>query len=136
MRLHDLNPKKKKNKDKKLLHKNSPIYQTPGIHPVVEDPFINSSSEEIMFTSEELKKINLRIESILETIEKLDVGHEIIYDEIESLRADAQKLSKKDFKSMAIGKLLSLGLDGLLDKNIVSECLHNLIGNDFIKYLE
>ena len=46
------------------------------------------------------------------------------------------EMSKKDFKSMAIGKLFSLGLDGLLDKKIVSECLHNLIGNDYIKYLE
>ncbi len=88
------------------------------------------------YSKEELKNINLKIDSILEFLEKLDQGHEIIFDEIESLRADAQKFSKKDFKSMVLGKLFNLGIDGLLSKDHISEILKTLIGDDFNKYLK
>lgn len=87
------------------------------------------------FSNEELKLIHGKVDQILNTLEKLDLGHEIIFDEIESLKVDAQKMSKKDFKSMAIGKLISLGIDGLIDPSNVSDFLKNLFGNDF-KYLK
>lgn len=88
------------------------------------------------FSNEELKNLNLKIDAIIEYLEKLDLGHEVIFEEIESLRNDAQKLSKKDFKSMALGKLFNLGIDGLLSQTNISEILKNLIGSDFNKYLK
>ncbi|MCJ7446116.1 MAG: hypothetical protein MUO72_00310 [Bacteroidales bacterium] len=87
------------------------------------------------FSYEEIKTIHSKIDIILDTLEKLDLGHEVIFEEIESLKDDAKKMSKKDFKSMAIGKIFSLGIDGLLDQNSVTDFLKNLFGSDF-KYLK
>lgn len=107
-----------------------------GISKIEETLSENADFDIDKFSFEELKSINSKIDSILEAVEKLDIGHEVIFEEIESLRTDAQKLSKKDFKSMALGKLINLGIDGLLDQNSISEFLKNLIGNDFNKYLK
>ncbi|MCJ7447154.1 MAG: hypothetical protein MUO72_05660 [Bacteroidales bacterium] len=120
-----------------MLNLDGEIELTPlGILKIENDVFNFSTNQEDKFSKEELRIINSKIDSILEAIEKLDVGHEVIFEEIESLRVDAQKFSKKDFKSMALGKLFSLGIDGLLDKNDISSFLHNLLGNDFNKYLK
>ena len=88
------------------------------------------------FSPQEIRDINSKLNKILEEIEKLDLGHEVIFDEIDSLRNDAKRLSKKDFKSIAMGKLFSLGVDGLLDRLQVVDFLRDLVGNDLNKYLK
>lgn len=107
-----------------------------GISKIEEMLSSDADVDTDKFSIDELKNINSKIDLILEAVEKLDTGHEVIFEEIESLRTDAQKLSKKDFKSMALGRLINLGIDGLLDQNSISEFLKNLIGNDFNKYLK
>lgn len=120
----------------KMLNLDGDIELTELGKQKFEENIDSSSSDSEQFTKEEIQVINSKLDSILEAVEKLDVGHEVIFDEIDSLRNDAKKFSKKDFKSMAIGKLLSLGLDGLLDKNSISDFLHDLFGNDVNRYLK
>lgn len=107
-----------------------------GISKIEE--FISNDSDitNNKFSTTEIKEINNKIDAIIESLEKLDLGHEVIFEEIDSLRSDAQKLSKKDFKSMALGKLFNLGIDGLLNQDRISEILKDLIGNDFNRYLK
>lgn len=88
------------------------------------------------FSPQEIREINIKLDKILEVIETLDLGHEVIFNEIDSLRNDAKRLSKKDFKSMAMGKFFSLGIDGLLDKFHVVDFLKDLVGNDLNRYLK
>lgn len=119
------------------LHLDGEIELTAlGVQEIKDNLLNDTSNQNDKFNNEELKIINSKIDSILESLEKLDVGHEVIFNEIESLRDNAKKLSKKDFKSMALGKLFSLGIDGLLDKNDVTGFLRDLIGSDFNKYLK
>lgn len=117
-----------------ILTKDGDIQLTPfGLRTIEE--FQDDKPNSDNFSNEEIKTILSKIDQILDSLEKLDLGHEIIYDEIESLKDDAQKMSSKDFKSMAIGKLFNLGIDGLLDPSNVSDFLKNLFGYDF-KYLK
>lgn len=119
-----------------ILTKEGHIRLTPAGISEIEKQSNSQTSTSKGFSKDELKEINKKIDSIIEYLEKLDLGHEVIFEEIESLRTDAQKLSKNDFKKIALGKLFNLGVDGLLNQDIVSEILRNLIGNDLSKYLK
>ena len=88
------------------------------------------------FSKKELEEINKKIDHILEKLERIDMGNEVIFDEIESFRNDAKKLSKKDFKSMVIGKFVSMGIDSILPREQLSEIFNLLINDDFGKYLK
>jgi len=51
-----------------------------------------------MFTKEELEKLNDKLDDILYYVKLNDVGHELLYQEIEKSRNLTTKLTSKDFK--------------------------------------
>lgn len=72
------------------------------------------------FSIDELVSLHVRIDSILEQLTKLGYGQEIIFDEIESLKNKAQKVSKKDLGLILVGQLVSYG-SGLIDSKLAAE---------------
>jgi len=81
------------------------------------------------FSIDELINLHKRIDSILEHLIKLGYGQEIIFDEIESLKNKAQRVSKKDLGLILIGQLVSCG-SGLIDSKLAAEIYQKV--NDIV----
>lgn len=72
-----------------------------GISKIEETLSENADFDIDKFSFEELKSINSKIDSILEAVEKLDIGHEVIFEEIESIilfsKKKISRVGKGDF---------------------------------------
>ena len=98
------------------------------IKPIKED----KSSK--MFTDEELEKVYEKLDEILHYVKINDVGHEVLYDEINKLKDKATKLTSKDFKLLFLGIIGAFGGGELTDFIPLRELFE--IGRDYvIKYL-
>lgn len=86
------------------------------------------------YTLNELTDLHNRIDSVLEKLEKLGLGQEIIFDEIEELKAKSKKISKKDLKMMLIGKLVSFGT-GKIDTKQAAEIFEEITNIDLTKMI-
>lgn len=87
------------------------------------------------YDNEELKDIKSKIDEALKDLEKLGFGQEIIYNEIDSLKASSAKNSKKDFKDLVLGKLVDLGLNQALDRELAKSIYKTIFGGDLPKLL-
>lgn len=81
------------------------------------------------FSIDELINLHKRIDSILEHLTKLGYGQEIIFNEIDSLKNKAQKVSKKDLGLILVGQLVSYG-SGLIEPNLAAEIYQKV--NDIV----
>jgi hypothetical protein len=101
------------------LEKQQFIFQN---HPVsVED--IAKDDEE--FNMNELLELHSKIDDVLKRLEKLGLGQEIIFEEIEGLKTKSKKISKKDLKLILIGQLVSFG-SGVIDTETASQIFEQL----------
>jgi len=71
------------------------------------------------FDQDELIGVYQKIDEILGELNKLGLGQEIIFDEIESMKSTANKLSKKDFKMLFLGKVVGTGTMELMKNEVV-----------------
>lgn len=97
-----------------------------------EDYVVPQRDKEVQdeaFSIDELINLHKRIDSILEHLTKLGYGQEIIFDEIESLKNKAQKVSKKDLGLILVGQLVSYG-SGLIESNLAAEIYQKV--NDIV----
>lgn len=97
-----------------------------------EDYVVPQGDKEVQdeaFSIDELINLHKRIDSILEHLTKLGYGQEIIFDEIESLKNKAQKVSKKDLGLILVGQLVSYG-SGLIEPNLAAEIYQKV--NDIV----
>ena len=82
---------------------------------------INDSSSEI----------NEKIDEIFKHLQKLGLGQEIIYEELEELKELYSKLNKKNWGQVLKGKLIDLGLSQLINldtmKFIYKELTHEIL---------
>jgi hypothetical protein len=78
----------------------------------------------VPFSDGEIIKLKDKIDKILEHLNKLGLGQEIIFDEIQVMRYSASQLTKKDFKMLFLGKVISTGFMKLINDK------------DFINYFE
>ena len=69
---------------------------------------------------------------MLEKLEKLGYGQEIIFDEIEELKSKSKKISKKDLKMMLIGKIVSFGM-GKIDTDLAAQIFEEITSVDLTK---
>jgi hypothetical protein len=93
----------------------------------VEKTTTFNSSE--TFSEEEKKGVNLKIDEVLNGLHKLQLGQEIIFDEIEELRG-LLSLDKKNWKQNLKGKLLDIGLSQMLDKETLEWIYRTLTGDN------
>lgn len=99
-----------------------------GLKAVVTDDTNFQSAD--MFTKEELEKLNDKIDEILYHVQLNNVGHELLYQEIERSKNLATKLTSKDFKLFFLGILGVFGQKALSELPSIKELLE--IGKDYI----
>lgn len=61
------------------------------------------------YSKSELSDLNQRIDQVLEQLNKLGLGQEIIFDEIDRLKTISDKIGKKDLSLLLLGQLVSYG---------------------------
>ena len=79
--------------------------------------------------------LNEKIDEILERLNKLGLGQEIIYDDFEEMRALQEKLSKKSWSQLLKGKLFDLTVSKLLNKD-TANFIYEFLTNERLKFLE
>jgi len=82
-------------------------------------------------TSKNKNELDQKIDTILEQLIKLGYGQEIIFNEIDELRALQHKLSKKSWSQLLKGKLVDLALDKLITVDIAKSVYEYLTSNNF-----
>lgn len=98
---------------------------------VSSDSYRNDSD----FSLKELIDLNDRIDKVLSELEKLGMGQEILFEEIESLKEKGKKVSKKDLGLILIGQLVSFG-SGKLDNETIKYVFGNITGADLTKMIK
>lgn len=87
------------------------------------------------FDLEELIELNQRIDEVLNRLNKLGLGQEILFNEIASLKEKGKKISKKDLKVMLIGQLTSFGMK-TIDTETAQEIFQTITGIDMSNLLK
>lgn len=100
---------------------------------VSTDTYRNDSESD--FSLKELIDLNDRIDKVLSELEKLGMGQEILFEEIESLKEKGKKVSKKDLGLILIGQLVSFG-SGKLDNETIKSVFENITGFDLTKMIK
>ena len=91
-----------------------------------------NKQKEKKYTKTQLDK---RIDNIVEHLEKLGLGQEIIFNEIDELRELQHKLSKKSWSQLLKGKLIDLALNKLVSIETISS-IYEYLTNDNFKMLK
>ena len=85
----------------------------------------------------EQTNLNEKLDKVLQEIEILKLGNEIIYDdlkaEIEELK-ELYFLSKKNWKQILYGKVMDMTLSGIISEEISKKIL-SIVKEDIIKFL-
>ncbi|UXX79002.1 hypothetical protein N7E81_16735 [Reichenbachiella carrageenanivorans] len=79
--------------------------------------------------------LNEKIDEILERLNKLGLGQEIIYDDFEEMRQMQERLSKKSWSQLLKGKLFDLTVSKLLNKE-TANFIYEFLTNERLKFLE
>lgn len=87
------------------------------------------------FNLDELIELNKRIDEVLNRLNKLGLGQEILFNEIVSLKEKGKKISKKDLKVMLIGQLASFGMK-TIDTETAQEIFQTITGIDMSNLLK
>lgn len=98
--------------DAKLNNLNNLLSKLKYMPSEVES-FSTSQTQE-NFSEEEKVKVNEKIDEVLAKLHELQVGQEVIFNEIEELR-NLLILDKKNWKQVLKGKLVDLGLGKIID---------------------
>lgn len=76
-------------------------------------------------------EINSKIDSVLQELEKLGYGQEIIFKEIEELRGLSKKLNKKTWSQLIKGKVVDLALSNLINIDTAKFVYESLVDEKF-----
>ncbi|MDM8162211.1 hypothetical protein QUH73_20525 [Labilibaculum sp. K2S] len=87
------------------------------------------------YSLKELIELNERIDNVLSKLEKLGMGQEILFEEIENLKEKGKKISKKDLGLILIGQLVSFGA-GKIDSETIKFVFENITGIDLTKMIQ
>jgi predicted transcriptional regulator len=79
--------------------------------------------------------LNEKIDEILQRLNKLGLGQEIIYDDFEEMRLLQEKLTKKSWSQLLKGKLFDLTVSKLLNKE-TANFIYEFLTNEKLKFLE
>jgi hypothetical protein len=80
--------------------------------------------------SSEKKDIESRVDEIIEHLEKMGLGQEILFEELQELKELYGKLSKRNWGQIVKGKLVDLALAKLIENDTVSYIYEKLTGHD------
>ncbi|WP_299671996.1 hypothetical protein [uncultured Polaribacter sp.] len=114
---------------------NSEIQRQQNIFDNYQVPESELADDDVDYSLKELTELHDRINSVLEKLEKLGFGQEIIFEEIEQLKGKSKKISKKDLKMMLIGKIVSFGM-GKIDTELAAQIFEEITSVDLTKLIE
>jgi hypothetical protein len=114
---------------------NSEIQRQQNIFDNYQVPESELTDDDVDYSLKELTELHDRINSVLEKLEKLGFGQEIIFEEIEQLKGKSKKISKKDLKMMLIGKIVSFGM-GKIDTELAAQIFEEITSVDLTKLIE
>ncbi|PQV51792.1 hypothetical protein CLV33_101725 [Jejuia pallidilutea] len=114
---------------------NSEIQRQQNIFDNYQVPESELTDDDVDYSLKELTELHDRINSVLEKLEKLGYGQEIIFEEIEQLKGKSKKISKKDLKMMLIGKIVSFGM-GKIDTELAAQIFEEITNVDLTKLIE
>lgn len=80
--------------------------------------------------SDDNEEINNRVDEIIEHLEKLGLGQEILFEELQELKELYGKLNKKNWGQIIKGKLLDLALAKLVENDTIGYIYRKLTGHD------
>ncbi|KAA3645183.1 MAG: hypothetical protein DWP98_11825 [Bacteroidetes bacterium] len=72
------------------------------------------------------KELNEKVDIVIEKLQKLGYGQEIIFEEIEELKSLSGKLKKKTWIQLLKGKVIDLAIDQVINKETASYILETL----------
>jgi len=103
-------------------------------------PFINllidlleeSKTDNItdFFSKKEVKETETRIDKIIEELEALSLGHEILYEELQDLKEQLSVLNKKNWFQLMKGKLIDASVTEI-SKEAIKFVYKGFTGHDF-----
>ena len=114
---------------------NHEILRQQSIFQDYQVPESELTDNDVEYSLKELTELHQRIDSVLERLDKLGFGQEIIFEEIEELKGKSKKISKKDLKMMLIGKIVSFGM-GKIDTDLAAQIFEEITNVDLTKLIE
>jgi chromosome segregation ATPase len=114
---------------------NHEIQRQQSIFQDYQVPESELTENDVEYSLIELTELHKRIDSVLERLDKLGFGQEIIFEEIEELKGKSKKISKKDLKMMLIGKIVSFGM-GKIDTDLAAQIFEEITSVDLTKLIE
>ncbi|WP_336127364.1 hypothetical protein [Mesoflavibacter sp. CH_XMU1422-2] len=114
---------------------NHEIQRQQSIFQDYQVPESELTDNDVEYSLKELTELHQRIDSVLERLDKLGFGQEIIFEEIEELKGKSKKISKKDLKMMLIGKIVSFGI-GKIDTDLAAQIFEEITNVDLTKLIE
>ena len=78
------------------------------------------------------ENVDLKIDALIEKLEKLGYGQEIIFNELEELKELYIHLNKKNWGELVKGKIIDLGLQQVINEDIM-KLIYNSITNDILR---
>lgn len=75
--------------------------------------------------------MDLKLNDIVDKLQKLEYGQEIIFDEIEELRGLTNKLSKRSWRQLLKSKLIDLMLAKIINKDVAISIFEYLTNSHF-----
>lgn len=75
--------------------------------------------------------MDLKLNDIVDKLQKLEYGQEIIFDEIEELRGLTNKLSKRSWRQLLKSKLIDLMLAEIINKDVAISIFEYLTNSHF-----
>ena len=114
---------------------NHEIQRQQSIFQDYQIPESELTDNDVEYSLKELTELHQRIDTVLERLDKLGFGQEIIFEEIEELKGKSKKISKKDLKMMLIGKIVSFGM-GKIDTELAAQIFEEITNVDLTKLIE
>ena len=114
---------------------NQEIQRQQNIFQDYQIPESELTDNDVEYSLKELSELHQRIDSVLDRLDKLGFGQEIIFEEIEELKGKSKKISKKDLKMMLIGKIVSFGM-GKIDTELAAQIFEEITNVDLTKLIE
>jgi len=85
----------------------------------INQSYFSSGNSDL--TSDQISELHEKVDSVLNRLEVLGYGQEIIFNEIEELKAVSSKISMKDFKLLLLGKMVAFGESKLMGEKSIQD---------------
>ena len=84
----------------------------------------------------EIDLLDDKFDQVLEKLHKLELGQEIIFNELEELKFKSRTFSKSDFKKIVIGSIFSMTTKEVISSQLAKQILETIFDLDNFKLLQ